>query len=178
MARLCDRKRPTTGQRLIENGPMLLIWALGAIIMFYFGWLATLAYLVFCIFSVIWFIRFICTYCVNLRTGYCESGLGNIGHLLFAPNRPKFFRRQFHRNIAIQFPIWFIPPIVAIYSLVMQFSYAMLILLIMFCIIAFGVLPYESTRKVCDDCPMKYSCPWTNAKKKGHMKKMHHDSEE
>jgi predicted secreted protein len=178
MVRSYARKMPTTGDRLVENGPMLTMWALGAIIMFYLGWLASLTYLVFCIFSIIWFIRFICTYCVNSRTGYCESGLGNLGHSLFAPNKPRFFRRQFTRHIAIQFPIWFVPPIVAIYALVQQFSYVMLILLIIFCIIAFVVLPYESKQKVCDDCPMRYSCPWTNAKKKKTLKKGKSASEE
>ena len=178
MVRSCERKRPTLGERLVENGPMLTMWVLGAIILSFFGWLASLTYIVFCIFSVIWFIRFICTYCVNSRTGYCESGLGNIGHTLFAPKPPRFFRQQFSRNIAIQFPIWFVPPIVAIYALVQQFSYAMLLLLIIFCIIAFVVLPYESKQKVCDDCPMRYSCPWTNAKKKKTTKRVLDDSEE
>jgi hypothetical protein len=178
MARPSERKRPTWGERLVENGPMLTMWALGAIILSYFGWLASMIYIVFCIFSIIWFIRFICTYCVNSRTGYCESGLGNIGHSLFAPRPPRFFGRQFKRNIAIQFPIWFIPPIVAIYALIKQFSYAMLLLLIIFCIIAFVILPYESTKKVCDDCPMRYSCPWTNAKKNKKSKPVLENSEE
>ena len=178
MVRVHRRKQPTLDDRLVENGPMLITWALGAIILLYFGWLASLTYLIFCIFSLVWFIRFICTYCVNSRMGTCEAGLGNIGHALFAPNRPKYFRRQFFKNVGIQFPIWFIPPIVAVYALYLQFSYTMLLLFIVFCIVAFGVLPYESSRKVCDDCPMRYSCPWSNAKKKRSKKTTKSDSEE
>lgn len=167
----------TTGDRIIENLPMLTMWALGAIILAYFGWLASLTYLVFCAFSIIWFVRFICSYCVNSRTGRCDSGLGNISAALFKSNPPRFFRRQFHRNIAIQFPIWFVPPIVAVYALLTDFSYAMLVLLVIFSIVAFVVLPLTAQKKTCDDCAMRGVCPWAKTTDGKHRKRLkaHHE---
>jgi len=158
----------TTGDRIKENLPMLTMWALGAVIVAYLGWFASVTYLVFCAFSIVWFVRFICSYCVNSRTGRCESGLGNISAALFKANPPRRFRQQFHKNIAIQFPIWLVPPIVAIYGLLTEFSYAMLVLLVIFCIVAFVILPLAARKKTCDECAMKNVCPWAKTTDGGH----------
>jgi hypothetical protein len=184
MVGLHHRRKPTLGDRVIENTPMLIMWGLGALIMSYLGWLASLTYLMFCFFSIFWFMRFICTFCVNSKNKICDSGLGNVAYSLFGANSPQKFRKQFMRNIAIQFPIWFVPPILAIWVLLNVFSYSMLFLLIFFCIVSFVILPLSSKKKTCDDCAMRFKCPWykgehkTSHAKTGRSKKGRNASSE
>ena len=163
-------KDPTIGECILDNLPMLIMWVLGAIIFSYFGWLAFLTYIVYCLFSIVWFVRYICTYCLNSRLGRCVGGLGNIAAALFVSNPPRLFRRQFAWNIAILFPVWFVPAIVAIYILLIDFSYAMLVLLVTFSIISFVILPMASKKSTCDDCTMKNVCPWSKSHKDGARK--------
>jgi len=163
-----DRKKAketkSTGKKALESLPMYVMWTLGALIFYQLGWLFAVTYLFYCVFSIIWFMRMICVYCGNARMNRCSSGMGQMSSRLFEPRSLKDFRRQFKYNVTCQFPVWFVPPIAAGYLLYEEFSYIVVVLLVVFLIEAFGIYPYMSTRKTCEDCTMRNVCPYKRGK--------------
>jgi hypothetical protein len=55
------------------------------------------------------------------------------------------------------FPGWFLPPIVAIYLLVVHFSWPVLAVLGAFCVVGFWLLP-EASKEHCEGCATA-DCP-------------------
>jgi hypothetical protein len=156
-----DHKRGQKTVITIEMVPVFGTWALGMAIFYFIGWQYSLTYFVYCLFATFWMMRFICAYCVKSRTGTCPSGQGQVSHRLFAPGPPKYFGRQFKRNIGIQFPIWFLPLVAAGHILYYDYSHLVLVLTIIFCVVAFVILPLNSKKNACDKCPMRKQCPWS-----------------
>lgn len=150
----------------LHEWPMWLTFAMGAVIMALYRWWAAVAYVVYVAASLIWFMYFICRYCGTSKVGHCESVIGHWSMALF-PKRgaPREFQRQFRRHIAVLFPDWFVPAVVGILLLILRpFSLSLLILVIVFCLVAFVVLPILSNRKSCATCTMKRVCPWAKNK--------------
>jgi len=63
-------------------------------------------------------------------------------------------------------PLWFIPILFGAAVIVRSFSWPLLILLAVFALDAFVVLPLFSTKHSCVSCPQKDSCPWMGRKGK------------
>lgn len=57
-------------------------------------------------------------------------------------------------------PVWFLPPVIGLYLLVVCFSWLTLALLFLFSLFAFVVLPRGSKRHTCRDCENAENCPW------------------
>ncbi len=146
----------------LHEWPMWLTFLMGAVILAFYRWWAALLYALYVAGSLLWFMYFICRYCGTSQVGHCESAIGHWSMALFPKRgKPQAFRRQFRRHIAVLFPDWFVPPIVGILVLVQRtFSLPLLILIIIFCLVAFVVLPVLSNRKSCATCTMKRLCPW------------------
>lgn len=145
---------------------MWLTFSMGAAIMAFYRWWAALLYVLYVIGSLLWFMYFICRYCGTAKLGHCESAIGHWSMALF-PGRgaPRAFRQQFRRHIAVLFPDWFVPPVVGVLLLVLRaFSLPLLILLIVFCLVAFVALPALASRKSCATCTMKQLCPWAKTR--------------
>jgi hypothetical protein len=166
-ARYKVRKTISTASRIREDLLMFFMFILGAIIFWGLGWYYSLIYLAFCGFSLLWFMRFICTHCGNARLGRCPSTVGATSARLFEKRAPQYFRRQFRLNVGILFPCWFAPPLAAIYRLVTGFTYQLLVLLVVFALVAFVILPLASSRRTCEDCVMKLQCAWVKTVKEG-----------
>jgi hypothetical protein len=86
--------------------------------------------------------------------------MGQLSARLFEPRPLRHFKRQFKYNVTCQFPVWFLPPVAAAYLFYKEFSYDVVLLLLLFVIVSFGIYPYLSSRKTCEDCTMRNVCPY------------------
>lgn len=75
------------------------------------------------------------------------------------------FRKKFRQNIGIQFPNWFFPLAVAIYLLIKDYSFKILIMTLLFSLIGFLIIPVISKQVGCKNCEIKEDCPWMADKK-------------
>lgn len=73
------------------------------------------------------------------------------------PKTGKNIRSDFRNNLYIMIPGWFVPPIVAVCLLVVEFSWSVLVLLVVFCVVAFWLLP-ETSKEHCEGCET-VDCP-------------------
>lgn len=143
-----------------HNTPLFIMYLLGALIMFFFGILYCILYLLYCIFSTLWVMRFVCTHCPHYDKVKCPSGYAKVSARLFRKRSTKDFRRMFARNIGVVIPSWVIPVLVGIYLLLDEVTLILSILLVLFIINGFILLPLASRKYGCEKCDLKNQCPW------------------
>lgn len=115
----------------------------------------------------LWIIIFMCPSCVLYDNKACPCGYGVISAKIRKKGDHLHFREKFKKHIPVIVPQWLIPPSAGIMYLVQEFSVLMLVLLILFCVQAFVVLPLFSRHYGCKDCPQKEECAWMKKKKNG-----------
>jgi hypothetical protein len=79
---------------------------------------------------------------------------------LFKRKQGREFRSVFRANIGVMFPCFFIPPIVGAVLVWQGAARSTAILLAVFCVIAFAVIPLISKFVGCRGCAVKDECPW------------------
>ena len=158
--KVCPRK---LGARIIiaDNTPTVLLWILGAFLIFQVHWLLMVLFIIYIPFSVLWFWRFICTHCALYESKCCPCGYGSAAPKLFLFRDEKDFKKAFNKNIGIVFPYWFAPLFAGIYLLMYDYSDLTFIIFIAAMIDAFVVIPGVSRLVGCGSCASKDSCPWT-----------------
>jgi signal transduction histidine kinase len=141
---------------LRENGKLVVLYGLGAVVAGLLWWPLALIYLGYCLLSILLFIALICPYCGNYHSRSCP----NAYHLLsiFRPRKGRKFADQFNRYVFVTFPAWAIPPIAGLYLLFTDFSWLLLALVAAFGLFGFVVFPYVS-RDVCATCKNARNCP-------------------
>ena len=158
---VCARKVP--GWLVaVDNGPTILLFALGAVILWPLWWLFSVLFLAYCAASIVLFWAVICPYCHHFGTDACPCGYGAVAPRFFKRKSAGDFGKTFRRNIAIMFPVWMIPPIGGIYLLLTSFSWPMAAILAAFCVDGFAVIPAISIFVGCRGCEIK-DCPWRPA---------------
>jgi len=146
-----------------DNLPLIAMYALGTWLMLPFGWYIAIIYIVFAMAGNIWFIKSICSHCVNYDRKDCPSGYGKLSAKLSRKMSPKDFAKAFNRNIPVVALGWVLPFIAGVLHLVMAFGnfravgYSA-IELVIFTVVAFYVLP-EMSKDKCRKCAMRKSCP-------------------
>jgi hypothetical protein len=156
----------TPAQALIHNAPYAAMIALGAAVIWVslsgtaWGGIAAALYAVYGLVGVLWIMLFVCPYCRFHGTRSCPCGYGRFAAKLVAAKGVDAFAAQFKKHIPVIVPLWFVPPIVGIYRLVLGFSANLLLLVLVFALVGFIVLPLVSRRYGCNDCPQKETCPW------------------
>ena len=138
---------------------MIAMYVLGAVILLFLGIVYSMAYILYCIFSTLWFMRFVCTYCPNFGHP-CPSGYSKIAARLFKKRQAKEFRAKFRVHVGIVFPSWFAPVIVALFILLKEINTTLIILFVAFIIFGFVLLPLFSRRYGCKSCRLRNNCPW------------------
>jgi len=128
------------------------------------GWAAACAYLIYAVAGAFWIMIFLCPYCARWNTMSCPCGYGRIAAMLRQKKDAGRFKEKFKRHIPVIVPLWFIPILAGVPLVVRSFSWLMLVLLIVFALVAFIVLPLFSTKYGCADCPERNSCPWMGRK--------------
>jgi hypothetical protein len=153
-------------QELFNNTPYIAMILLGAAILILSyggsagGWISAIAYLAYGIAGSVWIMVFVCPYCRYFDTRSCPCGYGHIAARFCSKQTIECFEQKFKKHIPVIVPLWFIPIVGGIIPLVRSFSLSLLVLLIIFAINAYIILPLVSTKHGCKECPQKNTCPW------------------
>ncbi len=165
------RRKNTLSGKIFRNLPYKMVILLGAGIFLaglgasVWGWVCAGLYVLYGLVGSLWIILFLCPYCRRYGSRSCPSGYGLISARLRKRRAYDRFAEKFKKHIPVIVPLWFIPPIAGIIFEVRHFNLPLLVLLVVFAIDAFVVLPMESKKHGCGNCPQRDDCPWM--KKKG-----------
>jgi hypothetical protein len=157
-------------QELAHNIPYIAMTLLGAAIFvvgienLIWGWIAASAYVTYSVAGAFWIMIFVCPYCERINTRTCPCGYGRIAAKLREKKDIDQFKKKFKKHIPVLVPLWFIPVLVGAAIVVHSFSWPLLVLLVLFAVDAFIILPLFSKKRGCTDCPQKDSCPWMGDK--------------
>jgi len=152
-------KKYTNSQMIIHNFPLLLMYVLGSILVAYLNLFFAIIFIVYIIISNILFMVHICVFCPHYGTRTSQCGYG-LATKYFAKRKSlKEFNKNFKKYIAVLFPDWFVPTIIGFYLLIITFDWIVVIILIIFMVIGFGVIPFGSRSK-CKSCKHRKQCPW------------------
>jgi len=163
-------KEYSYAQQIFNNLPYAVMGLLGAAIFVVgianpvWGWLCAIAYVIYILAGTFWIIVFLCPYCDRYGTMCCPCGYGRIASKLRPLNDTGRFKEKFKKHIPVIVPLWFIPVVAGVVFSIRSFSWLMVILLVIFVLDAFVVLPLFSTKHGCSDCPQRESCPWMGPK--------------
>jgi hypothetical protein len=146
----------------LDNGPTILLFILGAVILWPVWWPFSILFAAYCAASIVLFWAVICPYCHHFGTKACPCGYGAVASRFFAPKKGVDFGRKFRQNIAIMFPVWIVPLLGGTYLLMIAFSWQTAGLLLAFCIDGFAVIPAISIFVGCKGCEVR-DCPWRPA---------------
>ena len=138
------------GATIIALGLNLSGWA----------WIAAGAYVAYGLAGALWIIIFVCPYCPSYGQRSCPCGYGTISAKLRAKGDTALFGQKFRRHIPVIIPLWIIPLIVGGVVAVKSFSWPLAILLGVFVLNSFVILPLRSKSHGCKDCPQREACPW------------------
>ena len=153
-------------QELINNTAYIVMILLGTVILItgyggsVGGWISAIAYLAYGIAGSVWIMVFVCPYCRYFDTRACPCGYGRIAARFCSKQTIECFDEKFKKHIPVIVPLWFIPILAGIVPLIRSFSLLLLVLLIIFAVNAFIILPLVSTKHGCKECPQKSTCPW------------------
>ena len=160
------QKQYSSAQTLLNNIPYIAMTMLGSAILALgladsvWAWIASIGFLLYGAVGALWIMVFVCPYCRYWNTRACPCGYGIIAAKLRNRQAYDRFAEKFRKHIPVIVPLWFIPLLAGIYSLIRAFSWPLLVLLVLFAIDAFVILPMLSKKHGCADCPQKDTCPW------------------
>ena len=161
----CHSKKIPLWLVLLDNIPTIFLFILGFLIINVISTFAAILFIIYAIFSVVWFWTRICPYCHHFGTYACPCGYGIVSSKLFSRKNSSSFRKIFRRNILIVFPNWFVPLAIGIFLLLKQYSVRILVLMIIFSITGFVIIPLISKLAGCKNCEIKEDCPWMTINK-------------
>jgi len=144
---------------LSDTLPHILTLVLGTVVMGLCRWWLAPIYLLISFLGLLWFLTHICPYCGAYGSPSCPSGYGLLSVRLVSRKKGSF-RKAFLRNIWSVALEWFIPLITGIVFLVISFDLVLLVLLGLFVLVSFVVLPLTMRKKGCANCPQRKNCPW------------------
>ena len=153
-------------QELLNNTPYIVMTLLGAIILILSygvsagGLVSAIAYIAYGIAGSVWIMVFVCPYCRYFDTRSCPCGYGHIAARFCTKQTIECFENKFKKHIPVIVPLWFIPIVAGVVPLIRSFSLPLLVLLVIFAVNAFIILPLVSTKHGCKECPQKNTCPW------------------
>ena len=160
----------TFAQELINNIPYIAMTVLGTAIFVVdfgsstWGMIAAAAYLAYGVAGAFWIMIFVCPYCGYWNSRSCPCGYGRIAARFRKKSPVECFDEKFKKHIPVIVPLWFIPILAGLPVVIRSFSWTPLVLLIIFALDAFVVLPLVSTKHGCRECPQKDLCPWMKLK--------------
>lgn len=160
--KMCARKL-SKSTVIIDNTPTVTLWILASWLLFQINPLLLIPFWIYIPVSVVWFWRFICTYCSHFGTGCCPCGYGTIAPKVFLFRDETKFKQAFNRNIGITFGYWLVPLFAGGYLLYMHYPDIPNLLLFMFIITlidGFVMVPLVSRLVGCKKCPTREDCPW------------------
>lgn len=103
------------------------------------------------------YMAWICPYCGHYVLGTCAAGFDLLSGQRFQPRPGRTFGTEFRRRVWVLYPGWFLPPLASLFLLLSHFAWSILILLAVFCVVAFWLLP-AAAQKHCVQCETA-DCP-------------------
>ena len=149
----------------LNNLPYILMLLLGSWLLVAglqpsaWGWVASVAYLIYGIFGTFWIMVFMCPHCALHGSWKCPC-YGRLSALFVDKAPVPAFHENFRKHIPVIVPLWFVPPIIGIAMLIKHFSWGLLIVLGLFSLVGFVILPLASRGYSCRQCPQHDDCPW------------------
>lgn len=122
--------------------------------------LAGLGYIAYGIVGSLWIMLFLCPFCHFYATRQCPCGYGQFSARLVRKRDGSRFAEKFRKHIPFIVPLWIIPPAAGGFLLARDFSWPLLVLLVLFSANSFVILPLVSRKNCCTQCPQKDICPW------------------
>ena len=147
---------------LRENAALAIMYALGTILVALLWWPLGLIYLGYCLLSNVLYMAWICPYCPHYIAATCPAGYQRISGGRFQARAGKTFSGQFRYGVIMLFPGWSVPPVVGLYLLVTNFTWLVVALMALFCVVGFLILPVYSRRN-CEGCENE-ACPRRKSK--------------
>jgi hypothetical protein len=170
----CEKRQPIQEyshlQEFIDNLPYMVMVVLGAVIFrtgfesVVLGWVTAALYFAYGLLGALWIILFVCPYCHFYDTSSCPCGYGQISAKLRPKKDDSLFIKKFKKHIPVIVPLWIAPVIAGVVFLIKGFSTWMLMLVVVFAIDSFILLPLMSTKYGCAHCPQRDVCPWMKHK--------------
>jgi len=160
----------TNAEALLHNLPYILMTALGAAVLFRSlqgsAWasITSAGYVFYGLLGAVWIMIFVCPFCRFWGTDACPCGYAKIAAKIRARQPEDRFAEKFKKHIPVIVPLWFLPLIAAVPSLIRGFNWGLVILMVAFMVDAFLILPLLSTQHGCRDCPQRQTCPWMKKK--------------
>ena len=148
---------------LRENAWQIVMYVLGAILMGLAWWPLSIAYLLLAVVSNVFYMYWVCPYCGHYQLSTCPAGFDVISGKRYKAQLGRTFRGQFSLGTIAMAPGWFLPPVAALYLLITSFTWTVLILLVVFCVVSFWLLP-ELSKQHCEGCET-VDCPRRPKKK-------------
>ncbi len=161
-----DIRQYTFAEELVNNIPYILMVCLGAVVLAVgfagsaWGPILARAYLVYGAAGALWIMIFVCPWCQYWNSKSCPCGYGRIAARFRAKKLVDRFDEKFKRHIPVIVPLWFLPVLAGLPVVIRSFSWMLLVLLVVFAVDAFVVLPWLSVKHGCKGCPQKECCPW------------------
>jgi len=146
--------------RVKHGFPHYATLTLGALVMFLARPFLLPFYLLIVLLTMLWFWANICTHCYGWGSRACPSGQGLIVSKLFERAERPNFKKAFMMNIWSVALQWFVPLVVGIVFLVLEWDWFLLVSLILFILMGFVILPIFSRNKECKNCPQQKDCPF------------------
>ena len=156
----------TKSETTVANIPYAAMILLGAVTIAYaygftsqaIAWAA--AYFAYGIAGAFWIMVFVCPYCAFYATKGCPCGYGTISARIVKKADHDCFAVKFKRHIPVIVPLWIIPVICGGIPLWSSFSWPLAVLVLVFVVDSWIILPLVSKKHGCVDCPQKDDCPW------------------
>lgn len=162
---------PYTGiETLLHNLPYILMTILGAAVLFdslkgsMWATVAAAGYIFYGLAGAVWIMIFVCPFCRFWGTDSCPCGYGKIAAKIRNRQPDDRFSEKFKKHIPVIVPLWFLPLIAAVPALIRGFTWGLVILMVVFVVDAFLILPWLSKQHGCRDCPQRQTCPWMKGK--------------
>lgn len=152
-----DPTKRTIWSILQENALQIIMYILGMVLLSRVWWPLGPVYLVYSLFSNYLYMKYICPYCGHYGLGTCAAGFDLISGHRFKPLPGRTFGTEFRTKSWLLYPGWFLPPVAALYLLITGFSWIILGLTVVFCVVAFWLLP-EVSKSHCENCET-VDCP-------------------
>ncbi len=151
----------------LDNIPTIGMFLIGAAMLYLIWWPLPVLFLAYAFGSIVLFWKLICPYCNHYATRACPCGYGTVAARFFKRKKGDF-KAVFRRNLSIMYPNWIVPFIAGVYLIWKVPGMLTIGLFIVWCVVAFAIIPAISKFVGCSDCEIKDQCPWMMNDKKTH----------
>jgi len=110
--------------------------------------------------GALWIMVFVCPCYLYFDTRGCPCGYGAVAAKFARKGDRECFSQKFKRHIPVIVPLWVVPLAAGVLALVDSFHWWLLVLLGVFVVNSYVLLPLLAKRHSCGDCPQRAGCPW------------------